>query len=174
MKVTKVSLHNFRQFYGTQHLDLSTDPIKNVTLIHAENGVGKTTLLNALLWALYESPTPRFEQKEKITSFAAMAEGKKQSKVSIQFEFENNSYEITRRGEQTPKEFKSTVDAFSLQHGVRRAIDGYDSFVGRVLPRRMASYFFFDGEHAESFCSAANKEKGREAQTTNLGCDIVD
>lgn len=174
MKVTKISLHNFRQFYGTQHIEFSSDPTKNVTLIHAENGVGKTTLLNALLWALYENTTSRFEQKDKITSFAATAEGKKSAQVSVYFDFQGNEYEITRRGEQGSSGFKSSVNAFAIQRGVRKTIEGYDSFVGQVLPKRMASYFFFDGEHAESFASAANTDKVREALTSMLGCDIVD
>jgi DNA sulfur modification protein DndD len=50
MKIKKIELQNFRQFYGEQSLLLSTNVTKNVTLVHAENTVGKTTLLNAVLW----------------------------------------------------------------------------------------------------------------------------
>jgi DNA sulfur modification protein DndD len=174
VKVTKITLHNFRQFYGTQHLEISTDIARNVTLIHAENGVGKTTLLNALLWALYETPTSRFEQKDKITSFAAMEERKKKAQVKVNFEFQGNEYEIVRDGEQGPKGFASSVHAYSIQRGVRKTIEGYEAFVGQVLPKHMAPYFFFDGEHAESFASAANTDKVRDALTSMLGCEIVD
>jgi DNA repair exonuclease SbcCD ATPase subunit len=47
MKIERIKLRNFRQFYGDQEIELATDPIKNVTLIHAENGIGKTTILSA-------------------------------------------------------------------------------------------------------------------------------
>lgn len=39
MLIQKIVLNNFRQFYGEQVLHLSTNENKNVTLIHAENGV---------------------------------------------------------------------------------------------------------------------------------------
>ena len=40
MFLKKITLTNFRQFYGTQELLIAGDLEKNVTLIHAENGVG--------------------------------------------------------------------------------------------------------------------------------------
>ena len=47
MLLQKLKLVNFRQFYGdTTEIEFSTDAIKNITLIHGENGLGKTTLLN--------------------------------------------------------------------------------------------------------------------------------
>ena len=42
MKIRNMSLENFRQFKGWQHLDFSTDAQKNVTVIMGENGAGKT------------------------------------------------------------------------------------------------------------------------------------
>lgn len=49
MEIKSVRLRDFRQFYGDQTIVFATDPNRNVTLVHAENGVGKTTLLNAIL-----------------------------------------------------------------------------------------------------------------------------
>lgn len=43
MIINKIRLENFRQFYGSQEIDLSTDTKKNVTLVHAENGFGKVS-----------------------------------------------------------------------------------------------------------------------------------
>jgi len=42
----------FRQFRGRQEIVFSNLQSRNVTLIHAENGFGKTALLNALLWGI--------------------------------------------------------------------------------------------------------------------------
>lgn len=47
VEIRRVRLKNFRQFYGDQTIEFSTDPEKNVTLIHSENWVDKTTILNA-------------------------------------------------------------------------------------------------------------------------------
>ena len=41
MKLIKIVLENFRQFYGKQEINLETSDESNVILIHRENGAGK-------------------------------------------------------------------------------------------------------------------------------------
>ena len=53
MKLEQLVVDNFRQFKGRQEIVFSDHRDRNVTVVHAENGFGKTTLLKALLWALY-------------------------------------------------------------------------------------------------------------------------
>ena len=53
MLLKSMSLTNFRQFNGTQSVNFSVDPEKNVTVIMGENGSGKTTLAQAFTWCLY-------------------------------------------------------------------------------------------------------------------------
>ena len=53
MKLRSLSLGNFRQFYGEQEITFSDDEKQNVTIVHGENGSGKTALLNAFKWCLY-------------------------------------------------------------------------------------------------------------------------
>ena len=53
MKIEYMCIENWRSFYGTNEITFSTDPKKNVTLVLAENGVGKTSLLAALNWCLF-------------------------------------------------------------------------------------------------------------------------
>ncbi|WP_204351312.1 AAA family ATPase, partial [Serratia marcescens] len=69
VKIKRVDLRDFRQFHGHEHIEFATDDTRNVTLVHAENGVGKTTLLNAVFWALYNRTTPRFEQRSRLVNF---------------------------------------------------------------------------------------------------------
>lgn len=70
MKLEKLILENFRQFRGRQEISFSTYDDRNITVIHAENGFGKTALLNALLWGFYghEGLTEDVEQKDKIVN----------------------------------------------------------------------------------------------------------
>ena len=55
-----------------------------VTLIHAQNGVGKTNFLNAILWTFYNHTTGKFEQKDKIINAEAEDEGKTSASVHLQ------------------------------------------------------------------------------------------
>ncbi len=81
MQIRRVKLKNFRQFYGTQELEFPTTGKKNVTLIHAENGFGKTNILNAVLWSLFKQVTPKFEKPDEIVNFEAADEGETTASV---------------------------------------------------------------------------------------------
>ena len=43
----RLELENWRQYLGKHHIVFSTDQEKHLTVVHAENSVGKTTMLNA-------------------------------------------------------------------------------------------------------------------------------
>ena len=87
----RIEFNNFRCFYGKQELDLTWDDTGNVTPIHAQNGVGKTNLLNATLWTFYNYTTGKFEQKDKIINAEAEDEGKTSASVQIEFSFQNKN-----------------------------------------------------------------------------------
>ncbi|QHS55937.1 DNA sulfur modification protein DndD [Mucilaginibacter sp. 14171R-50] len=53
MFINKISLYNFRVYYGNNALDLSTDINNNISVIAGNNGFGKTSFLTALVWGLY-------------------------------------------------------------------------------------------------------------------------
>jgi len=57
---TRLELENFRQYFGSHIINFSTDSSKHLTVVHAENSVGKTTMLNAMKWCLY-GVTPEFK-----------------------------------------------------------------------------------------------------------------
>jgi len=82
MILERLVLENFRQFRGRQELVFSDLKERNITIVHAENGFGKTTILKALLWVLYgrdglmvdgkeedfESPTRLFMRESLIVA----------------------------------------------------------------------------------------------------------
>ena len=47
MLLKKLTLCNFRPFKGEHTIEFSTDNEKNITLVMAENGEGKTTMEKA-------------------------------------------------------------------------------------------------------------------------------
>ena len=52
MKLIRAEFDNFRLLRGLE-IDFSTENSRKLTVIRAENETGKTTILNALQWALY-------------------------------------------------------------------------------------------------------------------------
>ncbi len=53
MLINQIELNNFRVYYGVNELNLSTDPIANISIVAGNNGFGKTSLLTSLVWCLY-------------------------------------------------------------------------------------------------------------------------
>ena len=177
MKLLSIKLHNFRQFYGLQTIEFATDPIKNVTLFHAENGVGKTTLLNAILWCFYGKAgvTEKFEKSEDILSYQAASENQSQARVDVTFEHENRTYTVTRRlTVQNGGRTEDAIRAYEIQDGNTEPLQAPDAFISSVVPMEMAHHFFFDGEHAETFASTGNFRQVAEAIRNMLGSTIAD
>lgn len=42
MRIDKLTLNNFRQYFGSNSIDLKTNGEKNIILIGGKNGYGKT------------------------------------------------------------------------------------------------------------------------------------
>lgn len=53
MLIDKIALKNFRIYEGTNELEFTHHPDKNVTIVSGNNGYGKTTFLTSLVWCLY-------------------------------------------------------------------------------------------------------------------------
>ena len=171
MLLQKIALKNFRQFYGKQEIIFSTDQQKNVTLIHAENGVGKTTLLNALLWCFYETTTERFESPDKIVSHQALEEGISEASVEVFLLHEGKTYCVQRTVNE--KFDEHTFEASEISSGNYIKLSEPRLFVDSVIPREMSRYFFFDGEYAETFSSNNNKRAVQTAIESMLGCNLA-
>ena len=100
MKLQRLEFNDFRLYQGHQEITFATDPKKNVTIVYGANGGGKTTLLNAFLWALFGTFSEDVQQKNLIVNldtWAATSVGEfAEAKVILQFENEGMDYVLTR------------------------------------------------------------------------------
>lgn len=171
MWLEQITLKDFRCFFGEHSIEFSQDPEESVTLIHAENGVGKTTLLNALLWCFYAETTAKFEKREELVNYDALAAGRQHAWVEVLFEHNNNRYRARRytRGGAADREF--TI--MRIDNGHHHTLDNPDTFINTVIPKGMAGHFLFDGEHAEVFLGEDNRASIRRAVQDILGCSLI-
>ncbi len=175
MILEQIRLTDFRCFYGQSSISFSTDAERNVTLIYAENGVGKTTLLNALLWCFYGETTARFEKADDILNYDAQKEGRTSASVEVLFEHNDSDYIAKRFFATGPR--ANDIRPFlvaRIDHGSQIDIPAPDTFINTVIPRDMASHFLFDGEHAEVFLSDGNRNSIRSAVRDILGCSLIE
>lgn len=145
MKLEFMRLTNWRSFYGANELWFSTNDQKNVTLIRAENGVGKTSLLAALNWCFFKIlPTiDEFENPDKIVNDQSE---ETQAKIEVEFNHDGKQYKAVRTYNQEKKQ-ASELRLLQISHGVETPVtNNPDRFINSVIPREMAPHFFFYGE----------------------------
>lgn len=172
MKLIKIALCNFRQFFGQNEIEFSSDIDKNITLIHGENGLGKTTLLNGVLWCLYGNFTSDFENKDELINLHSLKIGNTDTYVELYFFHENKEYYIKREHKlgQLDK-----VTSFELTDGVfTKEIKNAGMFIESVIPPQMSDYFFFHGEGIASISEDKNITKFRKAIRDILGFTSVE
>lgn len=176
MEIRRVRLQNFRQFYGDQSLDFSTDPNQNVTLIHAENGVGKTTILNAILWAFFRITTGKFEQKERLVNFEAEKSGVKSCAVEVTFSHDGVEYVASRLHAEPQSGIRARFSVMKVgpTGSLSEPLPNPDAFINSVMPSAMARYFFFDGEQAEAFSAEMNNKTISAAIRDILGSTLIE
>ena len=158
MLLKSIKLENFRQFVDEQ-IDFSVDKEKNVTLVIGENGTGKTTFAQAFFWCLYGET----EFKDKIILNRSIAERmlpdeKKTVRVELQLMHGSANYDIIRTQEYKKAYNGKVTPANTVLNISLKAEDGNTRYlkpleceteIKKILPRELASYFFFDGERIE-------------------------
>ena len=173
MLLKSMSLTNFRQFNGTQSVNFSIDPEKNVTVIMGENGSGKTTLAQAFTWCLYGDTD--FDDQVVLNKVVAQnigPNGEASVQVKIAMVHLGVDYIMTREQKYTTdstgnlKRPNNTV--FKIQYKNK---DGQQDFVKEsevdlrmkeILPKELAKYFFFDGERIGNMSKEIRKGKSKE------------
>lgn len=92
MIVKKILTKNFRAFAGNSLIELSIDNNKPFTIIIGDNGVGKTTICEAVTWCFFEkinhSPIKIIRNKDTAAEDEVF--------VEIEVEIEKNLYKIKR------------------------------------------------------------------------------
>lgn len=183
MILERLVLNNFRQFKGEQEIVFSDNRDRNVTIIHAENGFGKTTLLNAILWALYghSGLTPDFEGKEKlIHNGLAHAHRKDPSAVStsvkLSFKHDDDRYILTRvisLAEQNVDARRDRLTLESVRDGQTYKVERPQQLLQSIVPDGIAKFLFFNGERIDHLGLSENQDQVTEAIHQMLGLNLL-
>lgn len=166
MILKSLRLVNFRQFYGDNSIEFATDTNSNVTLVHGENGVGKTTILNAVLWCLFEKLNSDFERPDELVNYEAIREGTKSCRVELLFEYEAADYLAQRHHDNGSQ---NIFKVFKIEGYNYKPLPLAKDFINSVLPPDMANYFFFHGEGISSISDRRSGETFRRAVRDILG-----
>lgn len=174
MRLHRVEIRNFKLLEDIR-LEFSTDPEKPLTLIRAENGSGKTSLLAAMLWAFYgRRGLPSHASDLRLASTATPTG--QPVDVSVMVEFNHDAgggegrYRLIRSVEETPEDgddYRSTADRVQLYHLTPQGenpVEPPDAFVAQMIPPDLRRVFFTNGDDVQEFMSGKVNTRERQEQ----------
>lgn len=204
MKIEKIKIKNFRQYYGDIEIDISTEKDKNIILIGGKNGYGKTNFLLSLVWCLYGQKISQIDENfkkeiQKETNYSkfmkqsinwvAEKEGAKSFSVSLKIkdldfpEIKSINDSITsiviqrKYNTDSMSENLSIVDSNSNKELFEDEEDKINFINDYIIPLDAAKFVFFDAEKIAALAELSAKEEGsvlNDALGKLLGLDIYE
>lgn len=182
MILESITVSNFRQYYDTQRVFFSKDPERNVTVIHGENGSGKTALLNAFIWCLYGYTSLPFHDVLLNNRKKLELEDGSDTIVSVELRFENKQQNYLLSRSMRVKKFGNEIinDDPQLKlycinsDGQSKPVDNPQEAIEQIIPRDLVSYFFFDGERIQKMTETERSNDLSHAVKTIMGLEIFE
>jgi len=167
MYIEKITINNYRIYYGENTVTVAPVSNRNVSVISGDNGYGKTTFLTALVWCLYGNQMQEIDSfyKDRILAAGgykkylassmnrrALANGETKFHVSIDLKnvelpgIQCDSIQISRTCNITNL---SDVLTIFMDNRISELVDdvGQQVFIHDfILPKEIAKFFFFDAE----------------------------
>jgi DNA sulfur modification protein DndD len=185
LRFNKIELEDFGPFKGTQSLEF---PDKDgVTIVFGENMRGKTTLLNAIRYALFGRILGRGSREispEQFINWESKEEGKYSFKVTLYFKEGGSEYELVRQfspkeGIGTPQSDEDyTEEVYLIKGDSVTGPEEREEELAQILPQQVSRFFLFDGELLQQYEELLIDEsemgqKIREAIERILGVPVL-
>jgi DNA sulfur modification protein DndD len=184
MRLRSIKLTNFRQFAGDQEFLLEGDRDRPVSIIFGANGSGKTTLLNAFTWALYGEMSEDVELQERMVTDSAYASAAYGDYITLAVELmldhEGEIYRIRRSAEARKESDEQRTPATRVEmwvvrrDGTSEVVEYPQPKIDSILPKRLARFFFFNGERIEKLVQKHSYSEVRQDIKTLLGLEQVE
>jgi len=170
-----MTLENFRQFKDKETIIFSTDAEKNISVILGDNTSGKTTLLNAFKWALYQKNN--FLSSKNKAGYQSLLNKEKENemrndgdtakvRVVIRLRHEKSIYVISTSQEFTKvsgqiKERPITTRVTVSNSNANEKENVFEDNLARrkissILNENLSDYFFFDTENINTITKKDN------------------
>ena len=157
LRIDGVELEDFGPFKGRQVIDLPG--AAGVVVVYGENMRGKTSLLNAIRFALFGkvlSRASRTGSLHEIGNWEQAAAGRYGFEVVLKFQADGRQYRLTRscrpRSGIVPEQDNDyEVEHFLQRDGVVLGPGEATSELERIMPEQIARFFLFDGELLQEY-----------------------
>lgn len=185
MRFTNLEIENFRQ-YQSLSLQFPKTTGHDLHIIVADNGVGKTNILNAITWCLYDDE-PHLGDKSKSlprinlkARSEALGRGDSAGYVTVKLSARDGDDTIvfSRKMKvqlETAFECRSelTVTVNVTDDAKVYAGEEAAAYVERYMPKKIRQYFYFDGEQLDSYFISDESSKIKETIHAISQVDVV-
>lgn len=189
MILERLVFENFRQFKGRQELVFSDVNERNVTIVHAENGFGKTTILKGLLWVLYgrdglmgtDGLPDDFEMPDRILNESVAASASDPSRVSaaieLTFKHEGDRHILRRSlslAQQNLDPKKAELSLEVMRDGQTYRQDNPQQRIQAIVPDGIRKLLFFNGERINYLAMERSCDEVSSAIRQMLGLQLLE
>jgi len=188
LHITKITLNNYRPYYGVTEIDIGEE--QGLSIIMGDNGIGKTSLLKALKFALYGTfeNDEIFKTKNEINRIA-WEEGDYEMYVALDFKYGDGNegdidcYTLKRVVKKKPlvnkpqndTDFDNTFTLFKNQ--IPLATDNAKTILKKIIPEKIAEYILFEGETISKYKKLLDRNRNNEIYASIreiLGLKVLD
>ena len=191
MRLDSAHIKNFKLLENVE-LQFSSDQHRPLTVIRAENGSGKTSILYALRWGMYGEqgipPLMRLTSTAKPPGQAVHVQVRLDFTTTDPYSDVEARYRLIRTCEEIPKEgdiYERGSDRRRLLRSTERGeeeIDGnaIDGLISTMLPLSLADVFFTNGDDVQRFISSGQQAEQERQEAVHkairqlLGLDYVE
>jgi len=153
MRINAIRVKNFRAYYKEHEIEFPHDPKRNINIVLAQNEVGKTTLLSAVLFCFYGRLTHSAEDPDQLMNIEALRAGDKAGYCEVDIIHPND---LKKPNPDIYRIRRNFTDKGSEKLPVGEILDGitsesrnyHDPFdlINSLIPEAISDYFFIDGE----------------------------
>lgn len=178
MIIRKIALHNFGIYAGTNEFVFEGE--KNVVLIGGMNGRGKTTILEAVLLALYGKNSFAYTESNfqsysrYLDSYVNKMDGTLISYIQLEFELDGSDYLVKRSWEGNKRKIIDVIEVRQEGKINEFLTDNWVMFMENLLPSGLSSFFFFDGEKIAELAADSTDEKLKDSIKSLLGIEVLE
>ena len=172
-------MREFRCYAGVTVIEFSTDVRRNTTVVQGSNGAGKTSILQALNFALYGRSAVPTENSSLINAEmlkASRENAPARASVTLEFIDSDCRFELRRAVRGFPVGSKTQYLPES-EEDLRLTFTGSDGntkrdpfptqTIERLLPSPIRTFFLFDGERIADFTKPGRERDERISKAVN-------